>query len=350
MVTERSLSYPTLIETFVKSYDARRTSKQKALLPESFDILILSAGGQFGAYGSGFLAGWSENSALIPRHKIDVITGVSTGAVMSTYAYLGCSQDPVVSKKYNDLLKAEYTTLQNEDLFRKRSWIELLWANSIYDSEPLRKRVESVITESLLDEVAAEAKQTNRVLLIGAVNVNSGDFEIFNLTEIAGDRNQDRRACYAAAVLASAAIPATFDAIFINGKMYIDGGIRKQGIFIEQGGQALPDVPVKRLFGILHGNLDIPQEDPSNNLLGVVSRTVSIVNDELLIDSAFFLDTKAKDSGLARSWAAPVRSGCESANPEGHQFSPSLGTCLWEKGYNDAKGTKPWKSLKELLQ
>ena len=269
----------------MKSFDARRESKKKALLPESFDILVLSAGGQFGAYGSGFLAGWSENSALVPREEMNVVTGVSTGAVMATYAYLGCSKDAAVSKKYNDLLKAEYTTLRNEDLFRKRSWIELLWSNSIYDSEPLRKRVEGIITDSLLDEVVAEADRTGRLLLVGAVNVNSGDFEIFNLTAIARDRNQDRRACYASAVLASAAIPATFDAIFINDHMYIDGGIRKQGIFAEQGGQALPSVPVKRLFGILHGNLDVPQADPSNNLIGVVSRTVSIANDELLIDS-----------------------------------------------------------------
>ncbi len=341
---------PTLREKIAKSFEARQAMKRTALMPESFDILILSAGGQYGAYGSGFLKGWSENGTLIPRSHIDVVTGVSTGAMMATYAYLGSSKDPMVSAKYDDLLKAEYTTLRNEDLFRRRSLIELLWANSMYDSEPLQKRVEGIITESLLDEVVAEADKTHRLLFVGAVNVHSGEFEVFDMVAIAKDKNQDRRACYAAAVLASAAIPATFDAIYINGNMYIDGGIRRQGFFVEQGIQALPNVRVKRLFGILHGNLDVPPATPTNNLIGVVSRTVSIANDELLIDSAFYVDTKAKDNGLERSWAAPVRSGCESTNPEGHQFDPGLGTCLWNKGYSDTKQPKPWKTLDELLQ
>ncbi len=339
-----------LREKIANSFEARRSIKRTALTPESFDILMLSAGGQYGAYGSGFLKGWTENSNLIARSDIDAVTGVSTGAIMATYAYLGSSKDRMVSAKYNDLLKAEYTTLHNEDLFRKRSLIELLWSNSIYDSEPLQKRVEGIITESLLDEVVAEAETTHRLLFVGAVNVNSGDFEVFDLVAIAKDKSQDRRACYAAAVLASAAIPATFDAIFINGNMYIDGGIRRQGIFVEQGAQALPNVRSKRLFGILHGNLDVPPATPENNLIGVVSRSVSIANDELLIDSAFYVDTKAKDGGFERSWAAPVRSECESTNPEGHQFDPILGTCLWNKGYNDAKQAKPWKTLDELLQ
>jgi hypothetical protein len=342
-----------LREKIAKGFEARRDKKRRAFMPsseDSFDVLLLSAGGQYGAYGSGFLKGWSENNTLIPRSQMDMVTGVSTGAMMATYAYLGSSDDPVVSAKYNDLLKVEYTTLQNEDLFRKRSLIELLWANSIYDSEPLQQRVAGIITESLLDEVVAEADKTHRLLFVGAVNANSGDFEVFDLVAIAKDKNQDRRACYTAAVLASAAIPATFDAIFINGNMYVDGGIRRQGLFVEQGAKALPNVRVKRLFGILHGNLDVPPETPTNNLIGVISRTVSITNDELLIDSAFYVDIKAKDNGFERSWTAPARSECESANPEGHQFDPGLGTCLWNKGYSDTKQPKPWKTLNELLQ
>ncbi|HYA14955.1 MAG TPA: patatin-like phospholipase family protein, partial [Syntrophales bacterium] len=350
--TKSSPSILLLREKISKNFAKRHEKKLRAIKPseDSFDVLLLSAGGQYGAYGSGFLKGWSENVQLTPRDSIDIVTGVSTGAMMATYVFLGSSDDPMVRAKYDDLLEKEYTTLQDKDVFRSRFFLELLWANSIYDSEPLRKRFENIITESLLDELVAEADKNDRQLFVGAVNTDSGEFEVFDLVAIARDKSQDRRACYTAAVLASAAIPATFDAIFINGNMYIDGGIRKQGFFVEQVAKALPNVRVKKIFGILHGNLDVPPAKPDNNLIGVISRTVSITNDELLIDSAFYVDTKGKDNGFTRFWTAPVKSTCETTSPEGHKFDPVFGTCLWNKGYDDAKQPKPWKTLDDLLQ
>jgi hypothetical protein len=356
-----------LREKISKSFEVRRDNKKKAIEkfikervpperlappppPESYDILLLSAGGQYGAYGSGFLKGWSENTQLMPREGIDMVTGVSTGALMATYAYLGSSSDPVVRAKYDNLLKTEYTTLNDADLFRKRSVIELLWANSIYDSEPLHKRVENIITTSLLDEIVAEA-ETGRLLFVGAVNLDNGEFEVYDLVTIARDTNQERRrACYIAAVLASSAIPATFNAVFINDHMYTDGGIRRQAFFVEQAAAALPDPLAKNMFGFLHGDLAMPEVRTDNNLIGVVSRSVSIINDQLLTDSAFYIDTKAKAKGYGRSWAAPAHSGCANTSPEGHKFDPALGTCLWNRGYDDAKSPRPWKSLDELLQ
>jgi hypothetical protein len=357
-----------LREKISKSFEARRDQKKKAIEkfkkerippdglappppPESYDILLLSAGGQYGAYGSGFLQGWSENTRLMPRESIDMVTGVSTGALMATYAFLGSSDDPVVRTKYDNLLKTEYTSLNDADLFRKRSIADLLWANSIYDSEPLHVRVENIITIPLLDEVAAEAERTGRLLFVGAVNLDNGEFEIFDLVTIARDTNQERRrACYIAAVLASSAIPATFNAVFINDHMYTDGGIRRQAFFVEQVAAALPDSTAKNMFGFLHGDLAVPEASTANNLIGVVSRTVSITNDQLLTDSAYYVDTTAKVKGYGRSWAAPARSGCDNVSPEGHKFDPALGTCLWNRGYDDAKTPRPWKTLDELLQ
>src|SRR5262249_23107016 len=51
-----------------------------------YHILALSGGGLFGAYGVGVLTGWSEAGT---RPTFDVVTGVSTGALMATFAFLG---------------------------------------------------------------------------------------------------------------------------------------------------------------------------------------------------------------------------------------------------------------------
>src|SRR5438034_11846688 len=41
-------------------------------------VLALSGGGVYGAYSSGFLAGWTRSGT---RPEFDVVTGVSTGAL-----------------------------------------------------------------------------------------------------------------------------------------------------------------------------------------------------------------------------------------------------------------------------
>ena len=68
-------------------------------------ILELSGGGAHGAFGAGFLAGWSETGAY---PEFDIVTGVSTGALMSTFAFLGQPEDlrilEILAGKIKDLL------------------------------------------------------------------------------------------------------------------------------------------------------------------------------------------------------------------------------------------------------
>jgi Patatin-like phospholipase len=316
--------------------------------PPTYDILVLSAGGQFGAYGSGFLAGWGARTDLAPnRGDIDMVTGVSTGAMMATYAYLGASVDPAVRATYDALLKEEYTTLRNENVFRKRQPFELLWANSIYDTAPLRARIDQAITDALLQAVVAEHERSQRLLFVGAVNADSGRFEHFDLVTIARSPQPERLQCYRAAVLASAAIPAAFTPVFINNQMYVDGGARRHAFFLQQVEEALPGVGTN-VFGILHGNLTIPPADTGNNLIGVVSRTVSIGTDQLMLESAYYVDAEARRLGYRPKWTAATDTGCDAQGSD-DMFDPRLGTCLWDAGY--AKATRdpnPWKDLSEI--
>ena len=312
---------------------------------QTYDILVLSAGGQFGAYGSGFLAGWGDRADLFPnRGDIDMITGVSTGAMMATYAYLGSSFDPTVRAKYDTLLKEQYTTLRNEDVFRQRQPFELLWANSVYDTAPLRGRIEDLITENVLREIVAEHERSGRLLFLGAVNVDSGAFEYFDLVAIARRPPPENLLCYRAAVLASAAIPAAFEPVFINGAMYVDGGARRHAFFLSQVAEALPGVG-KNLFGILHGDLKVGAADTNNNLIGVLSRTVSIGTHQLLIDSAYYVDARARRLGYSPRWTAAVQTGCSMPGSD-EMFDPEIGACLWKAGYARAIGDpNPWKEL-----
>src|SRR5262249_20519263 len=75
-----------------------------------FNILVLSGGGAYGAYSAGVLAGWTESGT---RPNFDVVTGVSTGALVATLAFLGPERDP--------LLKRFYTTVTDKDVYARKS-------------------------------------------------------------------------------------------------------------------------------------------------------------------------------------------------------------------------------------
>lgn len=311
----------------------------------SYDVLVLSAGGQYGAYGSGFLKGWGDRADLQPnRPDIDMITGVSTGAMMAAYVYLGSSDDQATRAKYDALLKIQYTTLRNDDVIRARSPFELLWSNAVYDSTPLRNRIAGLITDDFLDEIVAEAEHSRRLLFVGAVNADSGLFEHFDLIAIARDRSHDRRACFSAAILASAAIPVVFNPVFINGQMYIDGGARQHAFFLAQAASVMPKA-TKTLYGILHGDLRVQEQRTRNDLIGVVTRTSSIATDQLLLDSAYYVDAEAARLGYRTRWTAAANTSCP-GGADDDMFSPAMGLCLWNAGLARARDDpNPWKSL-----
>ena len=54
------------------------------------DYLTLSGGGINGAYGAGFLVGWTAKGG---RPEFEVVTGISVGAMIAPMAFLGSGYD-----------------------------------------------------------------------------------------------------------------------------------------------------------------------------------------------------------------------------------------------------------------
>lgn len=63
----------------------------------SHSYLALSGGGADGAYGAGVLNGWT---AAGTRPQFSVISGVSTGALIAPFAFLGSGYDPALREVY----------------------------------------------------------------------------------------------------------------------------------------------------------------------------------------------------------------------------------------------------------
>src|SRR5438445_2935672 len=111
------------------------------LLPQaSGPWLAISGGGSDGAYGAGVLTGWSESGL---RPEFAVVTGVSIGALIAPFAFLGPRYDEVVHKNF--------TTIGAADIFEDRTT-----RDSLFDYWPLKRVIEQRVTPALLSEIAAE--------------------------------------------------------------------------------------------------------------------------------------------------------------------------------------------------
>jgi hypothetical protein len=215
-----------LVESLRAKFDRARAANETGKIP--YRALTLSGGGSRGAYGAGVLSGWTVRG---DRPQFDVVTGISTGALMATHAFLGSDFD-------KDL--ALYKDLSNDDVFRKRSKLKFLSSTAALDTAPLREQLVSVITEETLDLVAAE-NRAGRRLFIGTTNLDANQFVIWDMGVIAESERPDRLERYIDVVMASASFPVAFPPVYIEvegaagsyTQMHADGGIRESAFFFD---------------------------------------------------------------------------------------------------------------------
>lgn len=206
-----------------------------AVVVEPASLLMMSGGGERGAFGAGLLAGWQERAGALP--KFAVVTGISTGALLSTFAFVG----------RGDLAVAGYTIDSEADLVEPlggKSPLGLIRKGAAADLVPLRRRIDRMLSDDILTSVAAESEGDRRRLLVGVVDVDDGEAYAYSLGEIArawrdgGAARPALKACYIEAVVASSSAPPAAPPVFINDRQLIDGGARF-GMFFLAADEAL---------------------------------------------------------------------------------------------------------------
>ncbi|TMK20821.1 MAG: hypothetical protein E6G75_03900 [Alphaproteobacteria bacterium] len=161
------------------------------LLPQaSGPWLAISGGGSDGAYGAGVLTGWSESGL---RPEFAVVTGVSIGALIAPFAFLGPRYDEVVHKNF--------TTIGAADIFEDRTT-----RDSLFDYWPLKRVIEQRVTPALLSEIAAEHARGRR-LFVATTNLDAGRRVVWNMGAIAA-RGEAGLKLFRDVLLASSSIPS----------------------------------------------------------------------------------------------------------------------------------------------
>lgn len=325
--------------------------------PPPTRILSVSAGGAWGAFSAGFLEGWGENSTE-PRPKFDVVTGVSTGSMVAPVIFLG-------DAKRMAKLREMYSNLGNKDVFTSRGTLSLLTATSLYDNAPLRRKVEAILDEEMVEAIAAE--NATRTLAVMATNLDSGVPEVFDLTAIAARQDMtmaQKRQRMVAAIMASAALPIGFPPEFIDNNLYVDGGVRLHVFFTRELQAALQgrrlDVTI-----VVSGDMKVGRDCTGKDgldLLSIAGRTASVAIDQLLrssveslltvgrqrgnvaryIDAASLIDYGAKVPQPGIPPPGPCRLGSGGDNDD--MFDPVFQRCLAVQGAAMGRSDPiPWR-------
>lgn len=209
-------------------------------------VLALSAGGSDGAYGAGVLNGWTQTGK---RPNFDVVTGVSTGALMAVLAFLG--------PEYDDKLEDFYTKQTNDKIYKKRG-LDGVFGDSLYDNGPLKAQIEAFVTPDILKLIAAEHAKGRR-LYVGTTNLDAGDFVIWDMGEIASGSRTDSVQHFQKVLRASAAVPAYFPPVYIKPQRgielrqaHVDGGVKSP--ILVTGFMFPEDRKPKALYMVVNGN------------------------------------------------------------------------------------------------
>ena len=189
-----------------------------------WNMLALSGGGADGAFGAGLLSGWS---AAGTRPQFKVVTGISTGAIIAPFAFLG--------SKYDSQLQRFYTTIKTDDILRPNVIAGLLGGTALANTSGFEKLIAENTSEDMLDEIAAEARK-GRYLLIGTTNLDAQRPVIWSIGHLAISRHPKRLDLFRRIIHASAAIPGVFPPVPIevsaNGKafteLHVDGSVTNQ--------------------------------------------------------------------------------------------------------------------------
>ena len=201
---------------FSETIQRRHTSSTDGAL----NVLALSGGGAGGAFGAGALVGLSRRGT---RPQFDIVTGVSAGALIAPFAYLG----PAWDAQLTDAFSGAYT----EHLLDSRG-IGSLFRPGIYGSGPLVELVDHFVTDDLLEAVAQQAVR-GRLLLVATTDLDKQETVVWDMGRIAARGGEPARRLFRDVLVASASIPGIFPPVVIPvekagvryDEMHVDGDV-----------------------------------------------------------------------------------------------------------------------------
>jgi Patatin-like phospholipase len=183
--------------------------------------LALSGGGADGAYGAGVLNGWTEAGT---RPEFSTVSGVSTGALIAPFAFLGPSYDATLRQIYTDGIAGS--------LLDSPNILNALFGSGLFGNTRLRELVARYVDRDVLAGIAVEHGK-GRGLFIVTTNLDTQRTVIWDMGRIASIGSSEALSLFRDVMAASASVPVIFPPMLIDAEangirfqeMHVDGSV-----------------------------------------------------------------------------------------------------------------------------
>ncbi len=298
--------------------------------------LILSSGGEDGAFGAGVLNGLSAGGK---RPDYAVVTGVSTGALMAPFAFAG--------SRYDDALRRTTTNITAADIFEAgHTTVE-----SFVDSWPLKDLIAKEVTPALLEDVAA-AYRGGRRLFVVTTDLDAARPVVWNMGAIAAHGGDNALKLFRSVLLASAAVPGAFPPVLIEveaggkrfAEMHADGGIGGQ-VFVAPASLMATNsdykLPATQLYLVINCDLKPDFKVVERFVPSILSQSVAAavqVDTRLILSLTYAF---AKRGGIGFNVAAIPENFDV---PSKGSFDPDYMRALFQTGYDLGHSALPFSA------
>jgi len=264
-----------IAQEFVDSWEREKAYLNRQELPPT-SYLAISGGGDNGAFTAGFLNGWTQAGT---RPQFKLVTGVSTGALIAPFAFLGPA--------YDAKLKSIYTGVSQKDIVTERNFLSVFFKDAMADSSPLWQLLKAQVTQDMVDAIAAEYGK-GRLLFLATTNLDAKRPVVWNITKIAASRQPGALELIRKIMLASASIPGTFPPVMFevaaNGRpfeeMHVDGSATAQ-LFVYWGGVLLENLAAehdaqreRKVYVLCNARLDPEWGEVERSTLPIIFQSI----------------------------------------------------------------------------
>jgi predicted acylesterase/phospholipase RssA len=306
---------------------------------QAANFLAISGGADDGAFGAGLLVGWSDAGT---RPLFDLVTGVSSGALIAPFAFLG--------REHDNQLREIFTKYGRQDIFTYNV-SGLLEGAALVDDTPLAKLIERYVDAAFLQEIARE-RMKGRILLIGTTNLDTQRPVLWDMGRIAMSNNREALPLFRKILLASATLPGIFPPVRIQvrvggqnyDELHVDGGVTRQ-VFIAPSAFSYvahnqkSDTTRPRLYVIRNGKIDPEWKPISENMLSITQRSIATLIKNQGIGDLYRIYSITKQEGIDFNLAS-IPSGLGDTGDE--PFDQRYMIALFDRGYDLGSHNYPW--------
>ena len=274
------------------------------------------------------------------------MSGVSTGALIVPFAFLG--------PNYDHILEKVYTNISTRDILVERSLLDIFTLDAAADSTPLQKLIEKYMNEQTMQAIADKYRRGSSLIIL-TTNLDAGRPVAWDIGLIATSGASNALQLIRSVMLASAAIPGAFPPVMmdveVNGQsydeMHVDGGVTSQlhlyplqlnlAGYLEQ----YEVVGTPTVYVVRNGFVEAEYQSIDRRTVAIAIKSMSTLMGNISYGDMYRIYLETQRDGIEFKLAYVPNSFSE---PLTEPFDSAYMQKLYKLGYDLAVNGYEWKS------